>query len=85
MQRDCLAQMKERNSSGLRRKPLIMMGARQVGKTWLLHAFAQECYPENMVFVDLHDDGLLREAIEDGAADTLGILELIATAKGEND
>ena len=82
MQRDCIAKIKEWNSSASRRKPLIMMGARQVGKTWLLQAFAQECYPNDTVFVDLHDNAPLRDAIEDGGTDALGILELIATAAG---
>ena len=28
------------------RKPLILMGARQVGKTWLMEEFAKKLYPE---------------------------------------
>ena len=82
MKRDLLAKLREWNSSGLRRKPLIMMGARQVGKTWLLKAFAEECYPQDTVFVDLHDDDPLRNAIEAGNSDALGIIELIVTATG---
>lgn len=82
MHRDCLEKIKEWNSSGSRRKPLIMMGARQVGKTWLLQTFAQDCYPEDTVFVDLHDNEPLREAIEESGADALGTLELIETATG---
>lgn len=60
-----------------------MMGARQVGKTWLLNAFARECYQGETVFIDLHDDEPLRIAIEDGNSDAMGILELIATATGK--
>lgn len=82
MNRDALKKIKEWNHSGLLRKPLIMMGARQVGKTWLLQAFAQDCYPMDTVFVDLHDNEPLREAIEDSSTDALGILELIETATG---
>ena len=26
------------------RKPLVMRGARQVGKTWLMREFGQSCY-----------------------------------------
>ena len=59
------------------------MGARQVGKTWLLKEFAAERYPEDTVFVDLHDDEPLRDAIEDGNTDALGILELISMATGK--
>ena len=29
------------------RKPLIMLGARQVGKTWLMQEFAKEAYPRS--------------------------------------
>ena len=28
------------------RKPLIMRGARQVGKTWLLREFGKQCYKQ---------------------------------------
>ena len=58
------------------------MGARQVGKTWLMKAFAEERYPNDTVFVDFRDDETLCNAIEDGKVDALGILELISTATG---
>ena len=56
------------------------MGARQVGKTWLMKAFAEERYPNDTVFVDFRDDETLCNAIEDGKVDALGILDLISTA-----
>ena len=34
------------------RKPLVMRGARQVGKTWLLKAFGNEYY-KKVVYVNL--------------------------------
>lgn len=37
------------------RKPLILEGARQVGKTWLLKEFGKKEY-RNMVYVNFHDD-----------------------------
>lgn len=83
MNRDVLSRIKKWDSSGSRRKPLIMMGARQVGKTWLMQTFAEERYPNDTVFVDLHDDEPLRNAIEEGNTDALGILELISTATGK--
>ena len=52
------------------------MGARQVGKTWLMQTFAEERYPNDTAFVDFHDDEPLRNAIEEGNADELGILEV---------
>ena len=82
MKRDILSRINEWNSSGSQRKPLIMMGARQVGKTWLMKAFAEERYPNDTVFVDFRDDETLCNAIEDGKVDALGILELISTATG---
>ena len=83
MKRDLIERMKAWNALGSRRKPLVLMGARQVGKTWLLKQFAKECYPETTVYVDLHDDEPLKNAIEGGAFDARGILELISTATGK--
>ena len=37
------------------RKPLVLEGARQVGKTWLLKEFGKNEY-NNMVYVNFHDD-----------------------------
>ena len=37
------------------RKPLVLEGARQVGKTWLLKEFGQNEY-QNLVYVNFHDD-----------------------------
>lgn len=37
------------------RKPLILEGARQVGKTWLLKEFGKNEY-ENLVYVNCHDN-----------------------------
>lgn len=42
------------------RKPLIMLGARQVGKTWLMQEFAREAYT-NSVYVNFEDNEILRE------------------------
>ena len=39
------------------RKPLVIRGARQVGKTWLMREFAKECYAKvaYISFVDTPD------------------------------
>lgn len=42
-----------------RRKPLIMLGARQVGKTWLMREFASEAY-EKSAYVNFEDDEMLK-------------------------
>ncbi|WP_337951788.1 ATP-binding protein [Prevotella sp.] len=51
-----LYQWKESNH----RKPLIMLGARQVGKTWLMQEFAKEAYT-NSAYVNFEDNEMLRE------------------------
>ncbi len=43
------------------RKPLIMLGARQVGKTWLMQEFAKEAYTRS-AYVNFEDNEMLREA-----------------------
>ena len=41
------------------RKPLIMLGARQVGKTWLMQEFAKEAYPRS-AYVNFEANEMLR-------------------------
>ena len=43
-----------------RRKPLILNGARQVGKTWLLKEFGRRCF-DNVAYVNLDDNPGMRE------------------------
>ena len=43
-----------------RRKPLILNGARQVGKTWLLKEFGRMQF-ENIACVNLDDNPRMRE------------------------
>ena len=46
-----------------KRKPLIIQGARQVGKTWLMKEFASQCY-ENMVYLNFDSDKRLAALFE---------------------
>lgn len=48
-----------------RRKPLILYGARQVGKTWLLREFGRTCF-ENVAYVNLDDNPAMKEQFELG-------------------
>ncbi len=48
-----------------RRKPLILNGARQVGKTWLLREFGTAQF-ENVAYVNLDDNPRMRELFEQG-------------------
>ena len=41
------------------RKPLIIRGARQVGKTWLMKEFGQSCYDSFVYFNFDEEDGVV--------------------------
>ena len=45
------------------RKPLLLLGARQVGKTWLMQEFAREQY-RNVVNVRFDRDARMKESFE---------------------
>ncbi len=45
------------------RKPLILQGARQVGKTWLMKEFAKEAYKQ-CAYVNFEDNEMLRQLFE---------------------
>lgn len=45
MERDAIKQLKTWREKK-RRKPLIVEGARQVGKTWLIKEFGRTCYKQ---------------------------------------
>ena len=49
-----------------RRKPLIIEGARQVGKTWLMKEFGRSCF-QNVAYINFYSDArmLLDGAISD--------------------
>lgn len=59
MKRNAISELYKWKDSG-DRKPLIMLGARQVGKTWLMQEFAREAY-KNSVYVNFEDNEILRE------------------------
>ncbi len=54
-----LYQWKESND----RKPLVMLGARQVGKTWLMQEFAQKAYSK-YAYINFEDNETLRGLFE---------------------
>lgn len=60
------------------RKPLILKGARQVGKTWLMMEFAKQAF-KNFVYVNFEDDSRLG-AIFDSDFDINRILFALRTA-----
>lgn len=66
-------------SSG--RKPLVLRGARQVGKTWLMKQFGQLCY-ENCVYFNFDEEEALRSIFET-SKNPQRILELLSMIAGE--
>ena len=64
MERKLMDQLLEWKSDK-RRKPLIVNGARQVGKTWLLKDFGSR-YFENVAYVSLDNDPLARSYFDAG-------------------
>ena len=79
MQRDVLARIFEWNGKA-KRKPLVLMGARQVGKTWLMDAFAKEAYPQNTVYVNLMKMKALRRSLDESDLSPKAVLERICIA-----
>ena len=79
MQRNVLSKMLEW-SKRKARKPLVLMGARQVGKTWLLNEFAAAAYPKNAVYVNLMKMKTLRNQLENGDITPKAVLEKISIA-----
>ena len=50
--------------SSQRRKPLILNGARQVGKTWILKHFGEMCY-DNVAYLNCDNDPMAASLFED--------------------
>ena len=64
-----------------RRKPLVLRGARQVGKTWILKEFGRTCF-ENVAYVRLEDNAAMARLFE-GSLEPRRILTGISAATGE--
>ena len=63
------------------RKPLILRGARQVGKTWLLKEFGRQCF-ENVAYVRIEDNAAMQRLFE-GSLDPVRILRGLAAETHE--
>lgn len=63
------------------RKPLILKGARQVGKTWLMQEFGQECYEDFFYFNFDEEEGMA--SIFKTNKDPFRIIELLGMIKGK--
>lgn len=68
-----------KNSS--ERKPMVLKGARQVGKTWLMKEFGQTCYP-HCVYFNFDEEDELNSVFEANKNPTR-IIELLSLIAGE--
>ena len=62
MEREAIQQLYEWKKR-TNRKPLIIRGARQVGKTWLMMEFARRAY-DKWVYVNFEDEEMLKHVFE---------------------
>ena len=62
MERDIMKKILDWNNSE-KRKPLIIMGARQVGKTWVMKEFGKRYY-KNTVYVNFDNAGSIKDIFE---------------------
>ncbi len=76
MERKAYAQIEAWNNRK-NRKPLVLMGARQVGKTWLMEAFARKVYADDFVAVNFMEDDAMRNSFETANLDPKTLLSLI--------
>lgn len=82
MQRECFEKLIKWNNSR-KRKPLVIMGARQVGKTWLMEEFAKRVYGEDYVLVNFMRRKTLCEQLKATDIDPAGLVRLLQTATGK--
>ena len=82
MERTALQKLADWDSNK-RKKPLIVWGARQVGKTYLiLELFAKKYYPNRYVYVDCKKEDEIRDFCS-GTANAEKIIEYISLRKGQ--
>ncbi|HJC22394.1 MAG TPA: ATP-binding protein [Candidatus Eisenbergiella merdavium] len=79
MQRNALKKLKEWKNKR-NRKPLILRGARQVGKTWLMKEFGRQCF-QNTAYVNFDSNARMRR-IFDEDYDVARILRMINIETG---
>ncbi len=79
MQRDFIKKLEQwKNSSN--RKPLIIQGSRQVGKTWIMKEFGKT-YFKNSLYINFENDSRLKNIFEDDF-DIKRILLLLSAETG---
>ena len=63
------------------RKPLVLKGARQVGKTWLMKEFGENCY-DHYVYFNFDEEDELKSIFET-SKNPGRIIELLSMISGE--
>lgn len=82
MQRDCYKDILEWKNSR-KRKPLVLFGARQVGKTWLMKEFAEHEFPGRHVIVNFMRKRGLCQQLQDVDIDPDSLIRILQTASGK--
>ncbi len=80
MERNALQKLSEWKASP-RRKPLVLKGARQVGKTWLMKEFGKRCYKKTFYF-SFDTETSLHEIFKVNK-DPHRIVEILGTIRGD--
>ena len=81
MKRDAIQDMINWKSDE-ERKPLVLRGARQVGKTWLMREFGKTCY-KSFVYFNFDEEVALKSIFE-ANKNPQRIIELLSMISGEN-
>ena len=82
MFRDCYEKLIEWKNSR-KRKPLILFGARQVGKTWLMEEFAKQEFADDYVVVNFMRKRTLCQQLKNTDIDPKGLVQVLQTASGK--
>lgn len=80
MRRNALESLKRWKTSE-DRKPMVLKGARQVGKTWLMKEFGQSCY-QHTVYFNFDEEDELKSIFETNK-NPQRIIELLSLIAGE--
>ena len=74
MYRKLIEQLKQWKEDA-NRKPMLIRGARQVGKTWLMKEFGRTCY-ESCVYISMDENEIMENVFRD-AFDIKRIISLL--------
>ena len=80
LKRNAIADLKKWKNDA-ERKPLVIRGARQVGKTWLMREFGQTCY-DHFVYFNFDEEDELKSIFETNK-NPQRIVELLSMVAGE--